>query len=81
MNSELIKEACRLKDDAAIGVHSLENEIAILETESQVVSQLRFHPFENIVVVTDEHDSVSVWNWEGGNKSFISVIKIPPALG
>jgi regulator-associated protein of mTOR len=65
-NLEMIKEAEKIKDDTQFAVNSLDNEIAILENDNQVVSQLRFHPFENIVVVADERDSIAVWNWESG---------------
>jgi len=54
------------EDTTPFPVNSLDNEIAILENDNQVVSQLRFHPFENIVVVADEKESISVWNWESG---------------
>lgn len=64
-NEHLIKEARSFIDK---GTKKLENEIAILENESHMVSLLLFHPFENIVVVADEKDGLSVWNWEEGVK-------------
>uniref|UniRef100_A0A6B2KWT6 Raptor N-terminal CASPase-like domain-containing protein n=1 Tax=Arcella intermedia TaxID=1963864 RepID=A0A6B2KWT6_9EUKA len=66
-NKELIEEARKMKNDSSVGVCSLENEIAILENESQFVTQLKFHPFETVVVVADENE-IGVWNWEGGQK-------------
>jgi regulatory associated protein of mTOR len=64
-NEHLIKEAKSFIDK---GTKKLENEIAILENESHMVSLLLFHPFENMVVVADEKDGLSVWNWEEGVK-------------
>jgi regulator-associated protein of mTOR len=66
----LKKEALSLNDKAfqILGCRKLENEIAILENDNEMVSLLAFHPFENIIVVGDEKDGISVWNWEEGGK-------------
>jgi hypothetical protein len=69
-NEHLIKEAKSVNEKVfqILGCRKLENEIAILENEGQMVSMLLFHPFENIVAVSDEKSGVSVWNWEEGVK-------------
>ena len=40
----------------AIKKPCLENEIAILENENRMVSQLHFHPFDSVALVADDHD-------------------------
>jgi len=46
-----------------------------------MVSQLCFHPFEPFIVVTDEHDGVSVWNWEQGQHITHFSNHNPPGTG
>ena len=41
---------------------------AIFESDSEMTSLLVFHPFEPILVSTDEHFGISVWNYEEGKK-------------
>lgn len=78
-NMEVVKEAQKLRDPKRV-ISSLHNEIAILENNTQMISQLCFHPFEDILLVSDEHDgikylysplntnSLSVWDWHTGSK-------------
>jgi len=47
-------------------VKNLDNEIAILENQQRMVSKLCFHPFENYLFVSNDHDGISIWNWEEG---------------
>lgn len=47
-------------------IQTLDNEIAILENNNQLVSRLCFHPFEDTVFVADEHDGITIWNWKEG---------------
>eukprot|EP01126_Amoeba_proteus_P059096 TRINITY_DN7695_c0_g1_i1.p1 TRINITY_DN7695_c0_g1~~TRINITY_DN7695_c0_g1_i1.p1 ORF type:complete len:375 (-),score=89.47 TRINITY_DN7695_c0_g1_i1:119-1243(-) len=69
-NVEIINEAVLLRDHVPKKeIESLDNEITILDNDSQkMVSQICFHPFENILVVSDENDGIIVWNWENGNR-------------
>jgi len=63
-NNDLMRECTHY--DTKPSVQSLDNEIAILENNNQLVSALAFHPFEDTVIVSDEHDGISVWNWKEG---------------
>lgn len=42
----------------------LEEQIALIGNETDCVSQMRFHPFEPLLLVADGNDGISVWNWE-----------------
>eukprot|EP01120_Amphizonella_sp_Union-15-10_P002854 TRINITY_DN13145_c0_g1_i1.p1 TRINITY_DN13145_c0_g1~~TRINITY_DN13145_c0_g1_i1.p1 ORF type:complete len:369 (-),score=39.60 TRINITY_DN13145_c0_g1_i1:6-1064(-) len=44
-------------------LRKLENEIAILENDNQMISLLAFHPYENVVIIANSSDGLSVWNW------------------
>jgi len=67
-NNDLINQSIALRDEGKPLIQSLDNEIAILENNNQLVSQLCFHPFEDTVIVSDEHDGISVWNWKEGKQ-------------
>jgi regulator-associated protein of mTOR len=68
-NEHLLLEAQTMYADKNLSMpRKLENEIAILETDSQMVSSILFHSFEPIVVVSDSSRSISVWNWEEGQR-------------
>ncbi|GMH48477.1 hypothetical protein TL16_g00298 [Triparma laevis f. inornata] len=41
---------------------------AVLDNESDMTSNLLFHPYENVLVVADDFDGISVWNFEAGKK-------------
>lgn len=41
---------------------------AIFETGAAMTSQLVFHPFESILVSSDDHSNLRVWNYEEGKK-------------
>lgn len=62
-NLEIVRESSVLQNEK---ISALENEIAILENDNQIVTRLQFHPFENLVFITEEQDGVSIWNWEDG---------------
>jgi len=49
-----------------LGPRKLESEIAVLENDNEMVSLLAFHPFETLVIVANENDGLSVWNWKEG---------------
>lgn len=68
-NEHLLLEARNMYGDKNASMpRKLENEIAILETDFPMVSSLLFHSFEPIVVVADANRSISVWNWEEGQR-------------
>ncbi|GMI10943.1 hypothetical protein TrVE_jg5878 [Triparma verrucosa] len=41
---------------------------AVLDNESDMTSNLLFHPYENVLIVADDFDGISVWNFEAGKK-------------
>jgi regulatory associated protein of mTOR len=41
---------------------------AIFESNAEMTSLLSFHPFENILVSTDEHFGITVWDYEQGKR-------------
>jgi regulator-associated protein of mTOR len=68
-NEHLLLEAQNMYNDKNASMpRKLENEIAILETDCQMVSSILFHSFEPIVVVSDAARSISIWNWEEGQR-------------
>ena len=71
-NEHLLLEAQTMYADKNASMpRKLDNEIAILETDSgsgSMVSSMLFHSFEPIVVVTDPSRFISVWNWEEGQR-------------
>jgi len=68
-NEHLLLEAQNLYSDKTASMpRKLDNEIAILETDCQMVSSILFHSYEPIVVVADACRSISVWNWEEGQR-------------
>eukprot|EP01087_Luapelamoeba_hula_P022195 TRINITY_DN7897_c0_g1_i1.p1 TRINITY_DN7897_c0_g1~~TRINITY_DN7897_c0_g1_i1.p1 ORF type:complete len:1276 (+),score=189.83 TRINITY_DN7897_c0_g1_i1:564-4391(+) len=58
--------------------HKLDEQIAILDNESEMASLLAFHPLENLLVVTDNKDGVCVWNWLDSRKVNIFKNGNPP---
>jgi len=64
-NREIVKHARKLTSskDAKLNITSFDNEIAILENSTPLVTQLCFHPFEQLVLVSTEL-GVSTWNWD-----------------
>lgn len=40
----------------------------IIENDSQMTSLLLFHPYESMLVVADEKDALTVWNFEDGDQ-------------
>eukprot|EP00005_Dracoamoeba_jomungandri_P001709 CAMPEP_0174254418 /NCGR_PEP_ID=MMETSP0439-20130205/3738_1 /TAXON_ID=0 /ORGANISM="Stereomyxa ramosa, Strain Chinc5" /LENGTH=1175 /DNA_ID=CAMNT_0015335983 /DNA_START=131 /DNA_END=3658 /DNA_ORIENTATION=- len=48
--------------------HKLDEQIAILDNETEMASHLLFYPLENYLVVTDRKDLITVWNWEESRK-------------
>ena len=41
---------------------------AVLDNDSDMTSNILFHPYENYLVVCDDFDGVSVWNFDDGKK-------------
>ena len=41
---------------------------AVLDNESDMTSNILFHPYENCLIVADDFDGISVWNFEAGKK-------------
>jgi hypothetical protein len=41
-----------------LGCRKLDNEIAILENGNGMVTHLTFHPFDTVIVATDEKDGI-----------------------
>ena len=41
---------------------------AVFESDAEMTSQLLLHPFEPILVSSDDHSNVRVWNYEEGKK-------------
>jgi regulator-associated protein of mTOR len=69
-NEHLRKEALSLNEKAMqiLGFPKLENEISILENGNGMVTHLTFHPYETVLVTTDDKDGITVWNWQEGVK-------------
>lgn len=70
-NELVIREANQTFNEKAsqiLGSRKLEHEIAILENDNQFISNILFHPFEPLVMVTDDKQNVVLWNWEEGKK-------------
>eukprot|EP00742_Colponemidia_sp_Colp-10_P007526 GILJ01008112.1.p1 GENE.GILJ01008112.1~~GILJ01008112.1.p1 ORF type:complete len:1472 (-),score=223.61 GILJ01008112.1:233-4648(-) len=65
-NKAVIREAQNLLVPAP--QKKFEDQIAILDNDTNVISLLMFHPFEPLLFVADEADGISVWNWEEGEK-------------
>ncbi|KAL0481013.1 raptor [Acrasis kona] len=45
------------------GKKKLEDQIGYFGNESDVVREMRFHPHEPYLIVADQTDGVTVWNW------------------
>lgn len=41
----------------------MDEQIAILDNETEMASLLLFHPLDPLLVATDNKDTVKVWNW------------------
>jgi len=41
---------------------------AVLDNDSDMTSNILFHPYENCLVVCDDFDGISVWNFDDGKK-------------
>jgi regulator-associated protein of mTOR len=41
---------------------------AVLDNDSDMTSNILFHPYENYLVVCDDFDGISVWNFDDGKK-------------
>lgn len=70
-NELIIREANQTFNEKAsqiLGSRKLDHEIAILENDCQIISNLLFHPFEPVVMISDEKQNVVIWNWEEGKK-------------
>ncbi|EFC42042.1 predicted protein [Naegleria gruberi] len=63
-NEHLVKEANTMLKVA--GKKKLEEQIGFFGNESEICSQMKFHGFEPYLVVSDENDGLSVWNWVRG---------------
>jgi regulator-associated protein of mTOR len=46
----------------------LEDQIAIFDNEMPMATRMAFHPFEGLLFVNTNPDTVSVWLWEEGTK-------------
>lgn len=70
-NELILREARQIlnkKSLQILGSSKLEHEITILENDNSFISNLLFHPFEPVVVHSDEKQNISVWNWEEGRR-------------
>jgi hypothetical protein len=38
--------------------------LAILDNINETPSKMLFHPFDQLLVIADEQEAISVWNWE-----------------
>eukprot|EP01135_Chromosphaera_perkinsii_P005237 Nk52_evm6s327 gene=Nk52_evmTU6s327 len=47
----------------------LDDQVAILDNETDMASLMAFAPFEPYLVVSDERDNITVWNWEKGERT------------
>lgn len=56
-NTEVVGATQKLRDPKTV-INTLDHEIAILENNTQMISQLCFHPFEDILFVSDEYDGI-----------------------
>jgi hypothetical protein len=56
-NREVVKEAEKLRSPKAT-VAPIDHESAILENNTQMISQICLHPFEDLILVSDEHDGI-----------------------
>lgn len=67
-HEHLVKEANSqlLNKSTNLIAKKLDHEVAILEINCQLISSIIFHPFESIVVISDESKNISIWNWEEG---------------
>jgi len=64
-NEHLVKEANSMLKLA--GKRKLEEQIGFFGSETEIVSQMKFHGFEPYLVVSDENDGLVVWNWVRGS--------------
>jgi len=65
-NEGVIRESKPALRRAAL--HRFEDQIAQLENETDVISLVKFHPFERHLFVADEADHVSVWDIDEGRR-------------
>jgi regulator-associated protein of mTOR len=65
-NEQLVNDAHALGKKA--GKRKLEEQIGFFGNDSDIVRKLRFHPFEPHLIVADENDGITVWNWQRGAK-------------
>jgi WD40 repeat protein len=45
-----------------------DSQVSFLDHEAGTITGLLFHPYENIVISSDDQDIVSVWNWSDNTK-------------
>ena len=45
-----------------------DSQVSFLDHEAGTITSVLFHPFENILVSSDDQDIVSVWNWSDNTK-------------
>jgi regulator-associated protein of mTOR len=65
-NEQLAREANAMIK--VVGKRKLEEQIGFFGNEADIVREMRFHPFEPYLIVADESDGVTVWNWIKGTK-------------
>jgi regulator-associated protein of mTOR len=63
--AQLEKEAQVLRDAA---VRKLEAQIALLDNVNETATRMLFHAYDPVLVVADEQEAISVWNWEAGQR-------------
>ncbi|KAG2387137.1 hypothetical protein C9374_002172 [Naegleria lovaniensis] len=63
-NEHLVKEASTMLK--LVGKRKLEEQIGFFGNETEIVSQMKFHGFEPYLVVSDENDGLTIWNWVRG---------------
>lgn len=63
---QLIKEALTMYKTA--GKKKLEEQIGFFGNEDDVVCKMKFHAYDPLLIVSDDHDGLTVWNWLTGKK-------------
>ena len=62
------KKSIEVWKNKDIKTHKIDEQIAILENDSSSVKSALFHPYNSAVVVSDDKNVITVWDWDLGKK-------------
>jgi regulator-associated protein of mTOR len=65
-NEQLVRDANAMIK--VVARRKLEDQIGFFGNDADIVREMRFHPFDPYLIVADESDGITVWNWIKGAK-------------